>query len=240
MKNNSGMNRRRILHTSDLHLASCAEKDCRILRGVVQLAEASRVDLVLIAGDLFESNAVEDDLVSFVAEQLGNLSACVAILPGNHDCLDQDSVFHRSPFRGNHSNIRVLKEPQGETLHWPDLGISLWGRPIISENIRPLDGLPRPELNGHWNIAAAHGYYVSSAASAALFPSYHISREEIINSRRDYIALGHVPVFKCVCEEPVKAFYSGSPSFGGTVAIVDLDEETGIRATCHSLFGAGR
>ncbi|MFC2071910.1 hypothetical protein ACFLUU_04230 [Chloroflexota bacterium] len=62
-----------------------------------------------------------------------------------------------------------------------------------------------------------------------LFPSYHITEEEIITSGWDYIVLGHLLTFGCVCNEPAKAYYSGSYSLSGTVAIVDLDKETGCR-----------
>ena len=80
----------------------------------------------------------------------------------------------------------------------------------------------------------AFGYYVDS--NPPLFPSYHISEEEIVNSGWDYIALGHVPVFRSVCEEPVKAYYSGSPSFvSGSVAVVDLIESAGVQVTRYPM-----
>ena len=226
---------RRILHTSDLHLASLGDRACHSLEALVDLAIKTKVDLVIIAGDLFDHNKVDDGLVNFVAEQVQRLSAYVAILAGNHDCLAPGSAFRRAGLWKNCANVRVFRAPQGETLDLPSLGVSLWGKSIDSyeHDVRPLAGIPRPKGDGQWYIAVAHGYCVG--AGPPVFRSYHITQEEIITSGWDYIALGHLITFECVCDEPVKAYYCGSPSLSGTVAIVDLAEETGVQVTCCSL-----
>ena len=114
---------RRILHTSDLHLESLANRSCQSLEALVSLANKANVDLVIVAGDLFDHNRVDDSLVRFVVEQLQRLPVYVVILPGNHDCLVSDSVFERSGLWENCTNIRVFKAPNGETLDLPDMGI---------------------------------------------------------------------------------------------------------------------
>lgn len=225
----------RLLHTSDLHLISLGDRACRSLQALVELAIKTKVDLLLVAGDLFDDNRVADDLVGFVVEQLRRLPVSVAILPGNHDCLAPDSVYHRVELWRGASNVRIFRARQGETFTFPGLGVSVWGRSIDSyeSDLRPLAGAPQPHRNEQWHIAVAHGYYYNSAAP--LFLSYHITQEEIVASGCDYIALGHLITFRCVCSEPVKAYYSGSPSLTGTVAIVDLAEETGVQVTRCSL-----
>ncbi len=226
---------RRVLHTSDLHLASLDDRACPSLEALVDLASKTKVDLVIIAGDLFDHNRVDDSLVSFVAEQLRRLPVWVAILPGNHDCLAPGSVFERADLWENCANVRVFRAPQGEMLDLPGLGVSLWGKSIDSyvSDFQPLAGIPQPQGNGQWHIAVAHGYYVG--AEPPLFPSYHITQEEIATSGWDYIALGHLITFRCVCDGAVKAYYCGSPSLSGTVAIVDLAEGTGVQVTHRSL-----
>ena len=228
--------RQRILHTSDLHLASLGDGACHSLEALVELAIKTKVDLVIVAGDLFDHNKVDNSLVGFVVEQLQRLPVYVVILPGNHDCLTPDSVFQRAALWQNCANVRVFRAPHGEMLDLPGLGISLWGKSIDSyeHDVRPLAGIPPPQGNGRWHIAVAHGYYVS--AEPPLFPSYHITEEEIVTSGWDYIALGHSIIFRCVCNEPVKAYYCGSPSLSGTLAIIDLAEETGVQVTQHSLM----
>ena len=227
---------RRILHTSDLHLESLDNRSCHSLEALVSLANQANVDLVIVAGDLFDHNRVDDSLVSFVAEQLQRLPVYVVILPGNHDCLVSGSVFERAGLWENCTNIRVFKAPHGETLDLPDMGISLWGKPMgyYEACAQPMAGIPQPEENGRWHIAVAHGYYVDG--EPPLFPSYHITEEEIVTSGYDYVALGHIVEFRCVHSGSVKAYYCGSPSISGTVAIVDLAEEIGVQVTCHFLM----
>jgi len=235
LANDSRRRQRRILHTSDLHLVSLGDKACHSLTSLVDLAIRARVDLLIFAGDLFDHNRVDDELVSFVAAQLQRLPVAAIILPGNHDCLMPNSAYVRWALWKDCTNVRVFREPGGERLDLTDLGLSLWGKPMMSydDNVLPLVGMPPPPQNGQWNIAVAHGFYVSNESPP--FPSYHITEQEIVTSGYDYIALGHVTTFRCVCNEPVKAYYSGAPPLSGTVAIVDLAEETGVRVTPYSL-----
>jgi len=229
-----GRPRRRILHTSDLHLNKSGEEACDSLEAVVSLAVLRNVDMVIIAGDLFDQVRVAEDMVSFTLEQLHQLPMPVVILPGNHDCLLPGSVLRRPEFQPDGGNIHLITSPVGETLHFPGLGITVWGKCIDShDDVRPMAGIPPPEDSRQWNVAVAHGYFVST--HPPLFPSYHITRDEIAGSGWDYVALGHIPVFRCVCREPVMAYYSGSPEVSGTVAMVELDDQTGVQVTCCEL-----
>ena len=119
-------------------------------------------------------------------------------------------------------------------MRFPDLGITLWGKPLTSYDaeIVPLEGLPRPDANGCWNIAVAHGFYIGNDPHYS--PSYQITRREIVESGWDYIALGHVPVFNVICHKPVMACYSGSPQANGGFLMVDFCEETGIELRRYS------
>lgn len=228
---------RRILHTSDVHLAAVDDMSCRTLETLADLASKAEVDLFMIVGDLFDHNRVDDDLISFAVEQLRCLPTPVVILPGNHDCLIPDSVYNRAELWKDATNIQILRDPHGETLDLPDLGISIWGKSHDSyeSDVRPLVGVPGPQGNGLWHIVMAHGCYVEDEPSAFPgIPSYRITEKEIVKSGWDYIALGHLPTFGCVCNEPVKAFYCGSP-LSGTAAIVDFDEGRGVHVTCYHL-----
>ena len=227
--------RLRILHTSDFHLSLLDDSACESLVAVVDFAIRSKVDLVIVAGDLFDYSRVDDKLVSFVAGQLQRLRVPTVILPGNHDCLVPGSVYAREEPWSDCGSVRILREPHGEILDLREPGVAIWGKSNNSDDsdVRPLEGIPQPPGKSQWNIAVAHGYYVGTRPP--LFPSYHITKEEIITSGWDYIALGHVPMFRCVCSEPVKAYYCGSPSMSGTVALVDLAEETGVQVTRHLL-----
>jgi DNA repair exonuclease SbcCD nuclease subunit len=221
----------KVLHTSDLHLEFPGDRGCECLRGVVNLALEEEVDMLISAGDLFDHGRVEDEVVSFAVEQLKRLNVPVILLPGNHDCLISGSAYDREALWENSSHIQLITEPEGEMLELPELGISIWGKSIASleENMRPLEGIPRPVKNGDWYIALAHGYFVDNRRG--VFPSYHITEEEITNCGWDYIAMGHIPLFRCVCAGPVKAYYSGSPTITGGVAMIELSRKKGVNVS---------
>jgi DNA repair exonuclease SbcCD nuclease subunit len=219
---------RRIVHTSDLHMLACQDKAAHSLEGVVNLAIKSRADLLLIAGDLFDQNRIDDAVLAYVQEQMWRIPIPVVILPGNHDCLVADSVYRSSRWR-ECRNVHILTSGPGETLELHDQGFSIWGKPIDTyDDVHPLKDMPRPQQNGAWNIAVAHGMYVRKPPE--FVRSYIITEAELKGSGWDYMALGHMPRFDRVCDDPV-ACYSGSPTDTGMAALVDLEEGTGARIT---------
>lgn len=218
---------RRILHTSDVHMAFAGDKACQGFEAVVSLAIKSRADMLIIAGDLFDHNRVKEDLLQFVKGQFWRLPIPVVVLPGNHDCLVPGSVWERDIWR-DCRNLYVIHKVTGETLEMPHLGLSIWGRPIDTYyDVRPLKDMPQPTQNGWWNIAVAHGLFVRSLPEFTR--SYIITEQELMGSGWDYVALGHLPVFDCICADPI-SYYSGSPDYG-TAALVDLAEDSGVRVT---------
>lgn len=158
----------------------------------------------------------------------------VVILPGNHDCLIPDSVYRQACFSKLTPNVRVFTSPEGERFSFPELDLAVWGKPITSYEAdhRPMAGIP-PRGKERWQIAVAHGYYVGVRNDQ--IHSFQISEEEIVQSCQDYVALGHWGAFRCVCDEPVKAYYPGSASGTGMVAIVDLLDKVGVQVRSHPL-----
>lgn len=227
------MNRKsiKLLHTSDLHLGMNKGKELEGLPAVTKFAMEQQVDLMIIAGDLFDHSRISDDIAETAAEQLQAIGCPIVILAGNHDCLIPGSVLDRPMLWSKYDHVKIFSSERGETMDWPDLGISIWGKSITSEydDIKPLEGIPDPGNNGHWYVAVAHGFYVDRYP--ALVPSYHILKEDLTGLTWDYIALGHVPVFRCVSEKPL-AYYSGSPSYSKTSALVELSEDMGVVVTC--------
>jgi len=192
------------------------------------LARRHAAELLIIAGDLFDHNRVGEERVRYTANCLQAAPCPVFIIAGNHDCLIPASVFNRYDVWKTCTNIKLFKGASGETIDVPCLGVSLWGKSIDYDDrdVNPLEGMPRPAANGHWNIAVAHGYYVDG--NTPLFPSYHLYDGDVAGLKWDYIALGHIPAYKHIRDNPV-VYYSGSPSLNQTSAIVELSEEDGIR-----------
>lgn len=233
----------RLLHTSDLHLGAFVSRDDpmpraeaearRALWRVVALAAAEAVDVVLIAGDLFDSPRVPDETVAFAIEALAGLTAPAVLLPGNHDHCGKGSAYVRFDFAAETRTTRVILRNAGETIRFPELGLAVWGRAHDghSPELRPLESVPTrgPE---RWQVAVAHGHYVPPGETSDRHAP--IYAEEIEASGRDYVALGHWDRYAPLRHGAVTACYSGSPTpspparRSGTVALVTLDPAAGM------------
>jgi exonuclease SbcD len=84
----------RLLHTSDWHVGkvlkgqSRMDEHVRVLAEVVDIARAERPDLVVVAGDLYDSAAPTSDATRLVTRALSALratGAAVVAIGGNHD-----------------------------------------------------------------------------------------------------------------------------------------------------------
>jgi DNA repair exonuclease SbcCD nuclease subunit len=116
----------RFLHTADWQLgmtrrfltpeAQSRFTDARIqaIRTIGRTAQERGASFVVVAGDVFESNLVERQLVLRALEALREAATSFYLLPGNHDPLDAGSVYRSSVF-ANHrpENVVVL---EGEPL----------------------------------------------------------------------------------------------------------------------------
>src|SRR5215218_3004771 len=97
----------RIIHTADVHLgarhtdlgeqaAAQRERQFAAFKASVDLALAEKVDIFLIAGDLFDSNTQPRRSVERVAAELrrlGDARIRTVIIPGTHDVYDRSSVY---------------------------------------------------------------------------------------------------------------------------------------------------
>ena len=84
----------KILHTSDWHVGkvlkgqSRVEEHIAVLHQVVEIAQEHRPDLVIVAGDLYDTAAPTPDatrLVTRALSALRNTGADVVAIAGNHD-----------------------------------------------------------------------------------------------------------------------------------------------------------
>jgi DNA repair exonuclease SbcCD nuclease subunit len=221
----------RMLHTSDVHIAG-DEISMQGLRAVVTKAVESDVDILLIAGDLFDSSRVRDDAVALTVEELKRLDCPVVVIPGNHDCVDERSIYHRIDLTAAGDHVYFAGNPEGEELVFEDLSLVVWARGIENHEPlhRPLSGYA-PGDPGYWRVVVTHGHYVPSGEQSDR--SSPINQEEIGRLECDYLALGHWHRFVDVSEGDVKAFYSGSPWEGGGVDgpgvnLVTLDPGEGV------------
>ena len=84
----------RILHTSDWHIGKrlmnrerLAEQE-EVLDEIIQICDSERIELVLIAGDIFDTytpSAEAEELFFRKVKKLAGESRAVLMISGNHD-----------------------------------------------------------------------------------------------------------------------------------------------------------
>ena len=184
-------------------------------------ARALEADVVLLAGDTFESNQLGPAILDRTGQLLAEAGIPVVILPGNHDPALAGSVYVRGGF-AELPNVSIIGVTHEEAVPFPVFDLEIWGhahRDYFS--MAPLRG-PRPRST-RWQVAMAHGHYEPPETRAnPLRPSWVFSDEEIGATGADYLALGHWDRPMRVGNGAVPAYYSGSPELAGTVNFVRL------------------
>jgi DNA repair protein SbcD/Mre11 len=232
----------RILHTADIHLGarfsglgdrSAAQREQlrATFRNVVATAIAEKVSVVLIAGDLFDSNQQPQRNIDLVVEQfnlLGQSDVSVCLIPGTHDPFDASSIYRKVDFERACANLKVFTEDDISCKEYPDLGLTVYGRPNLSNRsyVSPLKGLT-PLTTSRFHVAVAHGSLYIPEKTA---DDDHLFRlEEIRSSGMNYIALGHWHRAYCCSSQP-QAWYAGPPEWipdqreRGVVLLVSLSD----------------
>jgi len=232
----------KILHTADIHLGAPfralgergkeqREQLKKTFAAVVQLALNEKVDLFLIAGDLFDSQSQPQSTVDFVVEEFGKLQGAripVALIAGTHDYLKTGNLYRRIALTEQCPNVTLFDEHLKSKVY-PELDLTIFGRSLVSNQSRksPLAGLIGP-AGTRFKVGLIHGsYFVEGRTS----PTDHVFlQEEIDDSGLDYLACGH---WHSYYELPtsVKAAYCGAPEMidldhagSGQVIFVSLDD----------------
>jgi DNA repair exonuclease SbcCD nuclease subunit len=222
----------RIAHCSDIHLDPESRGDNArngrqraAFATALQAMAAHRPDLLLLAGDLFDSNAASAETIRWAMEALGALPFPVIMIPGNHDCMEEGAIYRWHDFN-RIPNVRLLAAEQGEIARLPDLGVAAWGRGMVEHtpDYQPLAGRPGRPNGCRWYLGLAHGLFVPHGGDTHRSSPIHIA--EIESADCDYLALGHHHAAMELVSDKATAAYSGSPTDsigrGATYVIAEL------------------
>lgn len=217
----------RILHLADLHLGASfpsmgergAERSRDLLGAFLRAVEFATgkdrpVDVVAIAGDLFDAHDPEQGLVFQVESAIERLAAAklpVLIVPGTHDA----PAYRRSVYRrlrlpdGAHLFLSPTLEP-GPRLEIRDESVQTYGvsyDAAVCE--RPL-GEFRPVGIADYHVGVLHAALQDSPTWKQRSNDLPVSRTEIAASGLHYLALGHFHNFAEVREGGSTAVYPGT------------------------------
>ncbi|MDY3051776.1 MAG: DNA repair exonuclease [Ndongobacter sp.] len=211
------MDQVRILHCADLHLGSRRdgvqasfderENEKRFgFRRLIDLCREERVQLLLIAGDLFDRLDIAPALLREVQERLGGLSHTrVFIAPGNHDYYAVDSPYAQSGWPEN----TVIFHGAAESVVVPEWQVCVTGVGFEASHVSRFlfEGVDVRHYEGI-HIGLAHGELSGKKGG-----EYHpISVEALARWGFDYLALGHIhrrtPILR---ESGLSYAYPGCP-----------------------------
>jgi DNA repair exonuclease SbcCD nuclease subunit len=246
----------RLLHTADVHLGARhadlgdgavaqRERQFAAFRAAIDLAISEKVDLVLIAGDLFDSNVQPQRSVERVAAELGRLKTArirTVILPGTHDVYDRASIYRAYDLRAlsgsgaNEEWLTVLTPEQP----WIRIGAC---DALVVGVVHPTKRAPREALaaalaavpedvTATWRIGLVHGALAIPGRTDG--DEVVVTTDEIAASGLDYLALGHWHSAQRGTASGTTWAYSGAPEpvavdqdNAGNVLLVTLDESKG-------------
>ena len=230
----------RLVHSSDIHvdegrIAAAYEGDGTAgLAAVLATARALRADVVLLAGDTFETNQLSGPVIDRAGGLLADAGMPVVILPGNHDPALPDSIYVKGGY-AQIADLSILGVTHDEAAVFAEFDLEIWGRAHRDYfDMPPLRG-SRPRST-RWQVAIGHGHYEPPETRAnPLRPSWVFGDEEIAATAADYLALGHWDRPMRVGDGAVPAYYSGSPELAGTVNLVRLTAAGEVVVTREAL-----
>ncbi len=208
----------RILHAADLHLDSPFEalapgraqerrrEQRQLLGDLANLCNRERIQLVLLAGDLFDSAVSYYETGEALQEFFSGLAAQVVVAPGNHDYYAPGSPWATLRFG---ENVHIFQTPAMRSFEFPELGVRVWGAGFNAPLCPPLLRNFRA-TGGSWiELGVLHGELGGESYNP-------ISPKEIAASGLHYLALGHVHSFSGIQTAGGTAYaYPGCPEGRG-------------------------
>ena len=207
----------RFVHAADVHLDSPLRGLARhdgapvaqlrdatrgALRRLVDHCLEERVELLLVAGDLYDGDWKDFATGLFFVGQMNRLREVgtrVVILRGNHDAASQITRSLRLP-----DHVRELATNRVETMIFEDLGVAIHGRGFArrEESDDLSEKYPAP-LGGLLNVGMLH----TSADGRPGHATYAPCRpSRLVERGYDYWALGHVHAREVLHERPWVVF----------------------------------
>ena len=193
----------KFLHTADWQMgraftrfetedgAALVEARFEAIETLARLANEHQCDAVLVAGDVFDAQAVSDRTIRRVFNATKDFTGPWVMLPGNHDAALAESVWTRAQRLGAvPENVHLALQPGVIDLAPQKLSIlcaPLTQRHTYGDLTEPFSGYETPE--GFIRIGLAHGS-VQGLLPDEIDSTNPIAPNRAEASRLDYLALG--------------------------------------------------
>ena len=228
----------KILHTGDLHLDSafCSddaknsdlrrEEQRALLRRVFACAKEEACDLILVAGDLFDSRYVTPETAALTESLLRESSCPVVLAPGNHDPYAEGGFYHSYQKKTMPEHVYLFTSNELQCFEIEELHTRVFGYAFTSAflSTSPLGGATLPEKDGWTHLFCAHADLTSPISRTA-----PVTEGDLIRAGFDSAALGHLHRPPVIDSERIRyCGFAEGRSFDelgeGGVLIVTLEE----------------
>jgi DNA repair exonuclease SbcCD nuclease subunit len=258
----------RLIHTADVHLgarhddlgeqaSAQRERQFAAFKAAIDLALGEKVDVFLIAGDLFDSNVQPRRSVERVAAELKRLVEAkirTVIIPGTHDVYDRASIYRAYDLASmagataDDDFVTVL-DPDHPSVHLAACDVVVHG-PVFPTKRAPHSPLRDLDVSADaaiatWRIGMVHGAIAIPGKTDR--DEVVITTDEIAATNLDYLALGHWHSAQAGKAGTVTYAYSGAPEAvaldqdrAGKVLLVELNERDGARTVAVEERQVGR
>lgn len=233
------MKKIKILHTADIHFDTpfsgmtpkealkSKEELKQVFENIIKMTIDNEIDILLIAGDIFDNLSVNKTTLYFIKNSFENISKVkVFISPGNHDPFNEKSFYSIVDWP---TNVHIFKGDM-ESIILENLNTVVWGTGFNTSHVNKSLLKETKRIDGYNNIMVIHGEITTTKEGNEYNP---ITEEDIAKSNMDYIALGHRHKFSEVkMIENTYYSYSGCPQGRGFdeledkgVVIIELKEK---------------
>ncbi|NLU23771.1 MAG: DNA repair exonuclease [Clostridiales bacterium] len=188
----------KLIHAADFHLDSAfgalpeekarqrRQESRETMHRLVDFANEQAVELLLLAGDLFDSDQTYCETGEELSAALGRFHGQVVIAPGNHDFYSARSAYARLVWP---ENVHIFRSAAIEKISFPELNCTVYGAAFTAPEETDgtvLDGF-QAENDGTVHLMVLHGEL--GVPGSRYRP---LSREKVAGSGVDYLALGHI------------------------------------------------
>lgn len=200
----------------------------KTVQRIAELATERRVDAVLVAGDVFETNIVSNETIHGLLQAMGLYRGPWVLLPGNHDPALAESVWGRMEYLGRPANVHIALT--SEPILLADGLLAVLPAPLLRKH-EPEDVTSAwDEINtppGVIRVGLGHGSVESRLPGRGEAPN-PIAEDRESRARLEYLALGD---WHGTVQISARTWYSGTPepdrfkaNDSGNVLLVAIDE----------------
>lgn len=188
------------------------------VRRIAEIAAEDDCDFVVVAGDAFDSNHVDPQVVARAIDALSSFSVPVFLLPGNHDPFDPTSVYRSSRWTEAKPEVVTVIETAG-AMPVPGLsGVEIVASPWLakfqlSDPVAPCYAIEPAAAAGTTRVAVGHGMVDALSPDRddpALVSAARMGRA-IEDGSVSYVALGDRHSATAIEGTGGRAWYSGTP-----------------------------